>query len=66
MSWSAFSDLVWAVLALAWGATELLARRARASQLTFANVLRAITVHRVGRVVLALSWMWLGWHVFAR
>jgi hypothetical protein len=29
-------------------------------------VVRRVTARSVGRAVLVLGWMWLGWHAFAR
>jgi hypothetical protein len=33
---------------------------------TLGATVRRITASRVGRVVIVLGWMWLGWHAFAR
>jgi hypothetical protein len=33
---------------------------------TLGATVRRITASRVGRVVLVIGWMWLGWHAFAR
>jgi hypothetical protein len=33
---------------------------------TLGATMRRITSSRVGRVVLVIGWMWLGWHAFAR
>jgi hypothetical protein len=58
--------LVWAVL----GATVLLGQVvARLSDGGFpglGTVVKRVTASRLGRGVLVLAWMWLGWHAFAR
>jgi hypothetical protein len=33
---------------------------------TLGATVRRITASPVGRVVMAIGWMWLGWHAFAR
>jgi hypothetical protein len=33
---------------------------------TMSDMLRKVTAHPVGRVVLFSAWLWLGWHLFVR
>jgi hypothetical protein len=52
------------VIVVAMIVYELFARaRQRA---TFADAVTAITSTRVGKGLLVLGWLWLGWHLFVR
>jgi len=65
---SAFSYAVWGVLGLAtvgvWAASH--AGRTSSSPARPALVLQRLATGPFLRVVLVLSWMWAGWHLFAR
>ena len=61
-----WSFLIWAVLGLAvpvW----LVATWLSGGRLpTLGAVVLRLKASRIGRVLLALGWAWLGWHSFAR
>ena len=66
MSVSTASYVVWgaigALALLLWGFSYL-----RPSAVAHpADVVGKVVTHPVGRVVLVLGFMWLGWHLFAR
>ena len=56
--WIAIAALVVGFEVLAWTKRRLIAPVAAVARLAVRPV--------VGRVVVSLGWMWLGWHVFAR
>ncbi len=58
--------LVWGALGVAVAAGLVLSVLSRGRFPGPGALVRRITVSRSGRVVLALGWMWLGWHLFAR
>jgi len=65
MTWRVASYAVWAALALAGAGVQFVgATRARID--TAGRFLRRLTLRPMGRVLLALGWMWCGWHFFAR
>ena len=66
MNWRAATFVVWAVLAAAVVATEVVAVASKGRWPTFAGLVRAVASHPVARGALLLGWMWLGWHAFAR
>lgn len=66
MNWRETSDVVWLLLALALLGYLVAARLIRNRQPGLLALVAAINSTRAGRVVLALAWMWLGWHAFAR
>lgn len=55
----------WAALVVAAAVLEVAARRAGRGA-TAAAVVRAVTRHRAGRLLLQAGWLWLGWHLFVR
>jgi len=57
---------LWIVLAALAGGLELLAHTANRFIAPAGAVARLATRPAVGRVIVSLGWMWLGWHVFAR
>jgi hypothetical protein len=65
MSWRDASFAAWALLAVAVVVIEATARRTRRLP-TLTAAVGALTARSPLRVVLLLSWMWLGWHAFAR
>jgi hypothetical protein len=62
----AVSLAIWATLFVAVVALEVAGRRRLGALAPLGQVLRALRDAPVGRGVLVLLWMWLGWHVFAR
>jgi hypothetical protein len=56
--------LVWAVLGAAVIVGQVVARFSDFPGL--GTVVKRVTASRLGRGVLVLAWMWLGWHAFAR
>ncbi len=58
--------VIWGVLALGivalWAAARLGRGRVARPSKAWGLLLR----HPVGRVLLLVGWMWLGWHLFAR
>lgn len=58
--------LVWAVLAAVVVAGQVVARLSDGAFSGLGTVVKRVTVSRVGRSVLVLAWMWVGWHAFAR
>jgi hypothetical protein len=61
-----WSFVVWAVLGLAVAVWLLATSLSRGRRTTLGAMVSRITSHRLGRVLLALGWAWLGWHAFAR
>ncbi|HTT86826.1 MAG TPA: DUF6186 family protein [Acidimicrobiales bacterium] len=57
---------VWAALGAVVVALEALALRCGGRVPGIGALARRITVRPVGRALLVLGWMWLGWHAFAR
>ena len=58
---SGFAGLFAAMLAL-----ELLARFGPSRRATLGDVVNRAVARPAGRVVVLLSWLWLGWHLFVR
>jgi hypothetical protein len=58
--------LVWAVLGTVVVGGQLAAMMSRGRLPGLGRVVARIAGPRVGRFVLVLAWMWLGWHAFAR
>jgi hypothetical protein len=58
--------IVWAVLGGAVVVCQLVAMMSKGRLPGLGAVVGRATTHRVGRYVLVLAWMWLGWHAFAR
>jgi hypothetical protein len=56
----------YAALAVSAVALELVGRARRLCLVPFGEVIGAVRVSPVGRLVLALGWAWLGWHLLAR
>lgn len=63
---SALSYAVWAVLGLATLALWARSHVAGSQPARPAVVLERLARGPILRVVLVLSWMWAGWHLFAR
>jgi Family of unknown function (DUF6186) len=57
---------IWIVIAAAAVVLEVLAHVSRRLIDHPGAVARLATRPALGRVVISLAWMWLGWHVFAR
>jgi hypothetical protein len=65
MTWRVVTFVVWGLLAgLLVGCQVLAVRTGRIP--TAGMLVRVAVGGRVGRTVVALGWMWLGWHAFAR
>jgi Family of unknown function (DUF6186) len=58
--------LVWAALGATAVMGQVVARLSDEGFPGLGTVVKRVTVSRVGRSVLVLAWMWLGWHAFAR
>jgi hypothetical protein len=58
-----FAVVVWSAIAAAVLAWELLALRSspRSQHPTISSLVETIEQHHVGRIVLFLAWLWLGW-----
>jgi hypothetical protein len=56
----------WCVLALLAIVIEIMARFGTRDLLTMGQVLRCVMRSTVGRWVIVLGWMWVGWHFFVR
>jgi hypothetical protein len=65
MSSSSGSYLVWALLGASFLAAEAAARLGRRTA-RIGEVVTVLAARTPLRAVLVLSWMWLGWHAFAR
>lgn len=57
---------LWVVAACALVVCEVASRRLDHGWPTATQLLGSARGHLVGRLVLILAWLWLGWHVFAR
>lgn len=57
---------VYAALAVSAVALQLAGRARRLRLVPFGEVVAAVRVSPAGRLVLALGWAWLGWHLLAR
>jgi hypothetical protein len=60
------SFLVWALLGVAVSAWLLATWRSGERFPTLGAVVARARANRIGRMLLVLGWMWLGWHAFAR
>ncbi len=58
--------VVWIALAVAAAGLETLARIGRRRLAGLGEAFGRFAFLPAGRLALALGWMWLGWHVFAR
>ncbi len=58
--------LVWALLGVTVVVGQLVALYFKGGVPGLGTVVKRVTTYRVGRCVLMLAWMWLGWHAFAR
>lgn len=56
-----FAVLLGAVVAL-----EARARLGGGNRATLADATTAAVRHPAGRIIVLLSWLWLGWHLFVR
>jgi Family of unknown function (DUF6186) len=56
----------YAVLALSAVVLELAGRTGRGGLVPLAVVVDAVCASRVGRLLIALGWAWLGWHLLVR
>ncbi len=59
-------NILWAALLLSGVALEILARRATKPTVAVSGLVYRMLSHRLGRVVLFVGWVFLGWHLFAR
>jgi hypothetical protein len=66
MSDHALTIVAWIAIAAMFAGLEIVALSSRRRLAGIGGALRSIGGAPVGRLVLALAWMWLGWHVFAR
>jgi hypothetical protein len=62
LSWLLASGFV--LLMLAGLTVEVSARRQ--ARLTAGDLLAAATATRTGRLIMAVLWLWVGWHFLAR
>ncbi|MHB8289799.1 MAG: DUF6186 family protein [Acidimicrobiales bacterium] len=58
--------VAWCVLGLVAVGLEILARFTKNGFLTTGQVLHYVMRSTVGRWVVLLGWMWVGWHFFVR
>jgi hypothetical protein len=58
--------VVWAALGLALVVVQLTASMSRGTLPGVGALVGRVRRNPVGRVLLVLAWMWLGWHAFAR
>lgn len=58
--------VVWALLGAAVAAGQVVAALSGGRFPGLGPLVARITARPVGRVVMVLGWMWLGWHAFAR
>jgi Family of unknown function (DUF6186) len=58
--------IVWAVLGAVVVAGQLTAVLSKGRLPGLGALVGRVTTYRVGRYLLVLAWMWLGWHAFAR
>lgn len=56
----------WALLAAALVALEARALVRRHEFATLGDLVGLVVCHRLGRGIVLLGWLWLGWHVFVR
>jgi len=66
MSMSTISYVVWGVIGAAGLLLWRLSYRRPSAVAHPAEVVGKLATHPVGRIVLVLGFMWLGWHLFAR
>lgn len=66
MSDHALTIVAWIAIAAVFAGLEALALSSRRRFAGIGGALSRISGAPLGRLVLALAWMWLGWHVFAR
>jgi hypothetical protein len=57
---------LWIVIATAAVGLEILSHTTRRVIAPAGSVARLATRPIVGRVIVSVGWMWLGWHTFAR
>jgi len=57
---------LWVLAALVVACCEVAARSLGRSWPTAAQLVRSGRANLAGRLILVISWLWLGWHVFAR
>jgi hypothetical protein len=58
--------VVWALLGVAFAALLVISHLSEGRFPTLSSTIRRLTARPVGRGLLLLGWMWLGWHAFAR
>jgi hypothetical protein len=58
--------VVWALLGAAFFSLVVISHLSAGRFPTLSSSVRRITARPVGRGLLVLGWMWLGWHAFAR
>jgi hypothetical protein len=58
--------VIWSALLMTALVLETLGRRAVGTLPPLECVLRRLRSAPLGRAGIALAWMWLGWHLFAR
>jgi Family of unknown function (DUF6186) len=58
--------LVWVVLGASVAACQLAAMASKSRLPGLGTVVGSVAATTVGRVLLVATWMWLGWHAFAR
>ena len=66
MSTRDWTMAVWGLVGIGLVICLLVTALSRERIPTLGATVRRITASRVGRVVLVIGWMWLGWHAFAR
>jgi hypothetical protein len=66
MTGRASTLLVWVVLAALVVTGQIVAGLSKGGFPGVGAVVKRVTGSRMGRIVLVLAWMWLGWHAFAR
>jgi hypothetical protein len=60
------SFVVWAILGATVVAVQVAAIASRGRFVGVGESVRRLTAHGLGRGLVVLAWMWLGWHAFAR
>jgi len=58
--------LGWALLAATVVAVEARALVRRQQYATLGDAVSLVLRHRLGRGIVLLGWLWVGWHVFVR
>jgi hypothetical protein len=58
--------LVWVVLGASVVACQLAAMASRGRFPGLGAAVGSVAATKVGRVLVMVAWMWLGWHAFAR